>query len=644
MMQRETQDECQKAGDILAQGTAVVRNRSSCSSSSISLAMAAIVSIASLALFACAPRFRQETLGTAAVGVGASASPAVAVAASPDDIKVAYRIILPRALLLQYSIECPNDSRTGTLGETAEDYRRRRIAELETQRQREVQTKASVIGAVVGQAQGSGSVQTPNASADVAVAADGRAIGQAVGEETTAQVQLSPLDTGGRTLGASVQLRGGSSGQCAMRLWSEIPGQDLGGIAASYDVIRIVDNKREAAEKSRQSRAIALDLRASVSTSLVASGADPDYRGKLARAEAARVAQERAIALEADRARRENDARLRAEAVAESQRVARARDAKLRAQAEAVRVAHARDARLRAEASATITVVPPAVPLPTPVVATTVTVAPPTAVVRVTPPVVAIAPPPPAVDARAVAAADEARREKLAFTAAIQTRNQLIAWLVANGADPYYRARLRQERFNEREQVKRGRIDAAREASARAAVSLRVSLETRETLVAWLVANGADPEYRRKQNEADLAAFTTRSRAVQDKRRRDAIAAQGSFEVEGEVSIDSNVSVVSSTPPTARPAPVREVRTPRPTPSAVWIDGFYEWAGGEWVWLAGTWSQPPVQDAIWIPTVEVNLGGRTVIRPGSWRTVAGIRLRGSTAPKPRKAPQVRDHR
>tara|TARA_R110002073_G_scaffold334897_1_gene525488 strand:+ start:38434 stop:40194 length:1761 start_codon:yes stop_codon:yes gene_type:complete len=585
----------------------------------------------------------------------------VAVAASPDDIKVAYRIIIPRAMLLKYAIDCPNESRTGTLGETAEDYRRRRIAELEGQRQREVQAKASVIGAVVGQAQGGGSVQTPNASADVTVAADGSAIGQSIGEQTTAEVQLSPFDTGARTLGASVQLRGGSSGQCAMRLWSELSGQDLTGIVASYDVIRIVDNKREAAENSRQRRAIALDVRANVSTSLIATGADPDYRGKIARAEAARVAQERAIAVEAARVRRETDARLRAEAVAESQRVARERDAKLRAEAEVVRVAHAREAklraevevvrvahareaRLRAEASATVTVVPPAVPRPTPVVAATVTVAPPAAVVRVTPPVVAVAPPPPAVDARAVADAETARREKLAFAAAIQTRNQLIAWLVANGADPYYRARLRQERFNEREQVKRGRIDAQREASARVAVSLRVSLETRETLVAWLVANGADPEYRRKQNEADLADFAVRSRAVQDRRRREAIRAQASAQGTASVSIDSNVSVVSSTPPTTRPAPVREVRTARPTPQAVWIDGFYEWSGGEWVWLAGTWSQPPVQDAIWIPTVEVNLGGRTVIRPGSWRTAAGIRLRVGPTSKPRKAPQVRDHR
>ncbi len=155
-----------------------------------------------------------------------------------------------------------------------------------------------------------------------------------------------------------------------------------------------------------------------------------------------------------------------------------------------------------------------------------------------------------------------------------------------------------------------------------------------------MVANGADPEFRRKQNEADLASFEVRSRALQDQRRRDAVLAQGT----AGGTIDASVSVVSTTPPPTRPAPIREVRTPQPTPEAIWIDGFYEWAGGEWVWLAGTWSQPPVQDAIWIPTVEVNLGGRTVIRPGSWRTYAGIRVQGGTPREQPRNPRVRDHR
>ncbi len=630
MMQRPTQDGCHKPGGVFAQRDDVFSRIGDRLSSSTSLAVTALVG---LGLVACAPRFRQETMGTGTANLGSGASATgtgVNVSASPDDLKIAYRITMPRALLLQYAIECPAESRTGTLGETKDDYTKRRLAELEAQRQRDVQTKASVIGAVVGQVQGGAAVETPNASAEVNVAADGSALGQSIGEQTTASVQLSPLDTGGRTLGDSVQVRGGAAGQCAMRMWSEVPGQDLRGVVATYEVLRIVDKKRESEELRSQRMTIALGVRASVSTSLLATGADPEYRAKLARAEAARVAQERAAALEASRVARAHEAQLRAEAAA-AKAVA----------VEAARVARAHEARLRGEAAVNVAVSPPAarvaIAVPPPAARGAVAVPPPAARV-------AVAVPPPAANAEAVAtasvAADQAQRERLAYAAAVGTRNQLVAWLVANGADPYHRARLRQQQFNQREQEARGRIDAEREASRRAAVSLQVSLQTRETLVAWLVANGADPEFRRKQNEADLASFEVRSRALQDQRRRDAVLAQGT----AGVSVDASVSVVSTTPPTTRPAPIREVRTPQPTPEAIWIDGFYEWAGGEWVWLAGTWSQPPVQDAIWIPTVEVNLGGRTVIRPGSWRTSAGIRVQGGTPTKQPRNPRVRDHR
>ncbi len=602
MMQKGSQDRGQQTGDALATLQGVSAPNPYRVSPSARVAMTAVASIVGLSLVACAPRFRQEAMGTGTVVVGSDALAAgggVAVDASPDDIEVAYRIILPRALLLQYAIDCPDESRTGTLGETQEDYSTRRLAELEAERQREVQTKASVVGAVVGRVEGSAAVQTPNASAEVDVAADGAAVGQSIGEQTTPAVQLSPFDTGARTLGDSVRVRGGGSGTCAMRLWSELPGQDLTGVVASYEVFRVVDKRRVAADARRQRKTIALKLRTRVSASLEASGADPAYRAKVARAKAEKAAAARAAALEVER------------------------------------VARAREARLRAEASVEVAVTPPEAP---------VVVTPPAVTVVVTPPAVAVVVPPPAVDAEAAAAAtlaaEEAQRTRLAYDVAIRTRGQLLAWLIANGADPYYRARLRQERFNKREAEKQRRIDAKREAAHRAEISLRFSLQTRETLVAWLVANGADPDYRRKQDEADLAAFTARSKATRDKSRRAAIQAQGTV----GISIDSSASVVSSTPPTARPPAVREVRTARPSATAVWIDGFYEWTGGQWVWLAGTWSQPPVQDAIWIPTVEVNLGGRTVIRPGSWRTSAGIRLEGGAAAKRRPKPRVRDHR
>src|SRR5262245_9950485 len=103
-------------------------------------------------LTGCAPRFQSQVVGrsTMVAANRPDSSPAAAaeviVAASTDAQVLRYAVSLPRAVKLRYTVSCPTAQREGTIGETFEQYRARRLAELE----RERREQASLIGAVVG--------------------------------------------------------------------------------------------------------------------------------------------------------------------------------------------------------------------------------------------------------------------------------------------------------------------------------------------------------------------------------------------------------------------------------------------------------------------------------------------------------------
>jgi WXXGXW repeat (2 copies) len=42
----------------------------------------------------------------------------------------------------------------------------------------------------------------------------------------------------------------------------------------------------------------------------------------------------------------------------------------------------------------------------------------------------------------------------------------------------------------------------------------------------------------------------------------------------------------------APPAPIVEVRPAAPAPGWVWMDGYWNWAGGRHVWVRGRWVAP----------------------------------------------------
>lgn len=55
------------------------------------------------------------------------------------------------------------------------------------------------------------------------------------------------------------------------------------------------------------------------------------------------------------------------------------------------------------------------------------------------------------------------------------------------------------------------------------------------------------------------------------------------------------------------PEPVRvESVGDAPEPEAVWVDGYWHWAGRRWVWLGGMWTVPPA-GAYYAPPTVVRL-------------------------------------
>ena len=68
-----------------------------------------------------------------------------------------------------------------------------------------------------------------------------------------------------------------------------------------------------------------------------------------------------------------------------------------------------------------------------------------------------------------------------------------------------------------------------------------------------------------------------------------------------------------------RSAPPRvryERRTRRTERNAVWVAGFWDWQGDQWVWIPGRWAVPESRRAHWVRA-------RYVREYGGWRYVPG---------------------
>jgi hypothetical protein len=85
--------------------------------------------------------------------------------------------------------------------------------------------------------------------------------------------------------------------------------------------------------------------------------------------------------------------------------------------------------------------------------------------------------------------------------------------------------------------------------------------------------------------------------------------------------IAKDLTVHAPKPPPA--APVVEPRPARPTGTAVWTSGQWQWDGRAYVWIAGSWRIPPTQQHAW-KSAGWSVGARgAIFVPGGWRVRIG---------------------
>lgn len=267
-----------------------------------------------------ASRFRTEHVGVAAIGTGSS------IALSRGNYEVALRFDVPRAQVVEWTLRCPSVERSGVAGETFENYRTRRLAELQRMVDQDRRRLATVTNAIGAQA--SGAVRLEGPGGNVRAEARGPS-GEVVAEQAIEEIHELPYgDVGAGTYTATLHVQTLEDGACTV---STRASDAIGGTIA---VDRVRDLVAEEQERIAAQRTNALEARVRVRTRLVALGADELARERRI-AEQERLREAERIA----RAKRDEEARLRAEA-----------DARIRWEAEAP--ARARKAQLEAERQA----------------------------------------------------------------------------------------------------------------------------------------------------------------------------------------------------------------------------------------------------------------------------------------------------
>jgi hypothetical protein len=92
----------------------------------------------------------------------------------------------------------------------------------------------------------------------------------------------------------------------------------------------------------------------------------------------------------------------------------------------------------------------------------------------------------------------------------------------------------------------------------------------------------------------------------------------GMWDVPDE-DIAKDLTVHAPTPPPAPPVAVEHPQEARPTVTAVWTPGQWQWDGRAYIWIAGAWRIPPTQQHEWKPaTWSVSTRGAIFV-PGGWR-------------------------
>ncbi len=215
--------------------------------------------------------------------------------------EIAMRFEVPRAQVVDWKVVCTGVSVDGQVGETAEQYRARRLAELARDRDAERAKVAAATSFVVG-------AMAPRARVDaghahVVARVDPASVGAAVANSAVDDTLVLPAgDIGRGTLAANARVMTGGDGVCGLQVTADDP-----DVHAVFTVMRIRDLGAEDRMKTIAAREVAVKMRGQLSAQLVTRGADPEIRRAKVEAQAAAYA-EQARRLESERARVEAEA------------------------------------------------------------------------------------------------------------------------------------------------------------------------------------------------------------------------------------------------------------------------------------------------------------------------------------------------
>ncbi len=261
-------------------------------------------------LAACGPHLKTEVIGTRPAAIAPRGTPppttsaAIALPAGTYDLAIWFDV--PRSQHLDWTLACGGVEQHGQLGETFDEYRVHRLAELAAAREHERRQVAGVTSLLVA-------AVAPHAStATATVAVDPDAAGDVVANAAVdPRIAPPPDDVGATRYGSDVRIDTTITAPCALSAAT-----DDATVTGSFRITRIRDLDAEARAVRAAATARALDARASFAATLVAAGADREARQR--RIDAAIAIREARLDAEAAvRARFEAEAAARVAAHAE---------------------------------------------------------------------------------------------------------------------------------------------------------------------------------------------------------------------------------------------------------------------------------------------------------------------------------------
>ncbi|MFP2910772.1 hypothetical protein ACLESD_38195 [Pyxidicoccus sp. 3LFB2] len=76
----------------------------------------------------------------------------------------------------------------------------------------------------------------------------------------------------------------------------------------------------------------------------------------------------------------------------------------------------------------------------------------------------------------------------------------------------------------------------------------------------------------------------------------------------------------------APPAPQFEAPPPAPAPELTWTPGYWYWSGDNWVWVTGTWVEPPQPNLVYVSPRWVRRGPAWFFSCGGWAVRGSVHV------------------